>query len=89
MLALGLPHTPSESYATQRIAVGAPSNSAIYNRDNVRGMQKPAATPVDAGAAEDPSTGSIQMPPMGTDLVDTAAMAVEAAWINGLSSCTP
>jgi hypothetical protein len=83
------PHTPTESYATQRIAVGTPSNSAIYNRDSVRGLQHPTATPVDAGPALDPPSGSIQMPPIGTNLVDNAAMAVEVDWISNLTGCTP
>lgn len=83
------PHTPTESYATQRIAVGDPSNSAIYNRDSVRGLQHPAATPVDAGPALDGPDDSIQMPPIATKVVDSAAMATEAAWINSLTGCTP
>jgi hypothetical protein len=83
------PHTPTESYAEQRIAVGNPSNSAVYNRDSVRGLQKPAAAPVDAGAGLDGPTASIQMPPIGTNLVDSAAMKLEADWINSLTGCTP
>jgi hypothetical protein len=83
------PHTPTESYATQRIAVGIPSNSAIYNRDTVRGSQQPAATPVDAGPALDGPSDSIQMPPIATHVVDSAAMAVEADWITSLTDCTP
>jgi len=83
------PHTATESYATQRIAAGAPSNSALYNRDSVRGHQQPAATPVDAGAALDGPSDSIQMPPIATNVVDNAAMAVEAQWIANLTGCTP
>jgi hypothetical protein len=83
------PHTPTESYATQRIAVGAPSNSAIYNRDSVRGHQQPAAAAVDAGPALDGPSDSIQMPPIATNLVDNPAMAIEAQWITNLSGCTP
>jgi hypothetical protein len=83
------PHTATESYATQRIAVGNPSNSAMYNRDSVRGHQVPAAMPVDAGAALDGPTDSIQMPPIATNVVDNAAMAVETQWITNLTGCTP
>jgi hypothetical protein len=83
------PHTPTESYATQRVAVGLPSNSAMYNRDSVRGHQTPAATPVDAGPALDGPSDSIQMPPVATNRVDNAAMAVEAQWITNLTGCTP
>jgi hypothetical protein len=83
------PHTPTESYATQRIAVGLPSNSAMYNRDSVRGHQAPAATPVDAGPALDGPSDSIQMPPLATNVVDNAAMAIEAQWITNLTGCTP
>jgi hypothetical protein len=83
------PHTPTESYATQRVAVGRPSNSAVYNRASVRGAQSPAATPVDAGPALDPPDDSIQMPPIATHAVDDAAMIVVSDWISSLSGCTP
>jgi hypothetical protein len=83
------PHTATESYATQRIAVGTPSNSAVYNRASVRGHQRPAANPVDAGAALDGPSDSMQMPPMATNVVDNAAMAVQAQWITNLAGCTP
>jgi hypothetical protein len=83
------PHTPTESYATQRVAVGHPSNSAVYNRASVRGAQTPVAMPVDAGPALDPPTGSIQMPPIATHVVDNAAMTVVSDWISSLSGCTP
>jgi hypothetical protein len=83
------PHTPTESYATQRVASGNPSNSAVYNRMSVRGDQQPNAPPVDAGGSLDGPTDSIQMPPAATNVTDTAALNVISSWISSLSGCTP
>lgn len=80
------PHTPTRSLATARINPGKPYSSAIWNRDRIRGLEVPSGSvdPMDLAPQDGPGP-SAQMPPIGTNIVDSEAIELTKQWITNLS----